>query len=175
MARRGCPAERAHGAALRVPDDSLDAYLDAFHEDQNHFYSGLNALALTTMALGLAHVQPNEWADRFETEDEAKDSLNGLERSRDRLEAAVRMALDAAAHRSRNEEFNIWRELSEAAFTLLTSVRPELTSRASTATLAGDWRRARRVRPRCSRLKPRRGRFVCISNLACWRTTVARR
>jgi hypothetical protein len=128
--RAAAPAERAR-TALRSGFlyDSLDAYLDAFHEDQNHFYSGLNALALTTVALGLAHVQPNEWTDRFETEDEAKDTLHGLERSRDRLEAAVRMALDAAAHRSRSEEFNIWRELSEAAFTLLTSVRPSYVAR----------------------------------------------
>ena len=128
--RAAAPAERAR-TALRSGFlyDALDAYLDAFHEDQNHFYSGLNALALTTVALGLAHVQPSEWTDRFETEDEAKESVNGLERSRDRLEASVRMALDAAAHRARSEEFNIWRELSEASFTLLTSVRPSYVAR----------------------------------------------
>ena len=129
--RASAPAERARTALCSgFLYDALDAYLDAFHEDQNHFYSGLNALALTTVTLGLARAQPNTWADRFETEDKAKDGLGELDTSRDRLEDSVRMALDAAAHRARRSEaFDIWRELSEASFTLLTSVRPSYVAR----------------------------------------------
>jgi hypothetical protein len=129
--RAVAPADRVRTAVRSgFLYDALDAYLDAFREDQNHFYSGLNALALTTVALGLSRAQPGEWADRFETEAEAHEALRDLEISRDRLESAVRMALDAAAHRARRvEAFNLWRELSEASFTLLTSVRPSFVAR----------------------------------------------
>jgi hypothetical protein len=110
--------------------DASESYLDAFREDQNHFYSGLNALALTTVTLGLARALPTEWADRFESDTETTAALAALDQLRDRLEAGVRMALDAAAHRAkRSSEFDMWRELSEAAFALLTSPRPTFVAR----------------------------------------------
>jgi hypothetical protein len=129
--RAVAPADRVRTALCSgFLYDALGAYLDAFHEDQNHFYSGLNALALTTVALGLARAQPDQWIERFDSEATAKHGLEELETSRDRLEASVRMALDAAAHRARRSaNFDIWRELSEASFALLTSVRAGYVAR----------------------------------------------
>jgi hypothetical protein len=110
--------------------DAFDSYRDAFYEDQNHYYSGLNALALATIMLSLARTLPDDWAGRFETEAETQTALKSLETTRDRLEAAVRIVLEAADHRARrSSEFNIWLELSAASFALLTSKRPAYVAR----------------------------------------------
>jgi hypothetical protein len=110
--------------------DAYDAYREAFYEDQNHYYSGLNALALTTIAINLARALPQDWTNRFESDEDAVRELKGLADARERLESSVRLALDAAAHRERRSgAFNVWRELSEASFTLLTSPRPAFVAR----------------------------------------------
>ena len=110
--------------------DACDAYREAFYEDQNHYYSGLNALALTTIALSLARALPAEWLNRFESDTDAHTELQRLEDARERLEAAVRVSLDGAAHRERRAgEFNVWRGLSEASFALLTTTRSSFVTR----------------------------------------------
>jgi hypothetical protein len=129
---RAVPAAERQGTALRstLLYDACNAYREAFYEDQNHYYSGLNALALTTIAVQLAQAQPPVWESRYEEEAEAHAELRKLKTSRDRLEAAVRVALDGAEHRDRRSgEFNIWREMSEAAFALLTSAKPAFVAR----------------------------------------------
>jgi tetratricopeptide (TPR) repeat protein len=110
--------------------DAFNSYRDAFYEDQNHYYSGLNALALATITLSLARALPDDWAGRFETEGETQEALKSLETTRARLEATVRIVLEAADHRARrSSEFNIWLELSKASFVLLTSPRPAYVAR----------------------------------------------
>ncbi len=110
--------------------DAADSYRRAFSEDQNHFYSGLNALALIVATLALTRLCPAEWAGRFDTDAAADAELAALDATRARLDAAVRQSLDAAAYRAQGSPaVDIWRELSEADYSLLTSARPTYVAR----------------------------------------------
>lgn len=129
---RAATADQRASAALRsgLLYDATTSYLQAFSEDQNHFYSGLNALALIVTAQALAQLRPIDWAGRFDTDTAADAELRALDTARARLDAAVQQSLDAAAYRAQGStEVDIWRELSEADHALLTSTRPTYVAR----------------------------------------------
>lgn len=114
-------------AALRSPflETARARYDEAFFADQNHWYSGINALALVTVRLRLAAVEPQTWAAPFETDDEAARAREELERNRADLVAAVRRSLAAEAFRSaRRGEHDVWADLSRAELALLTERKP---------------------------------------------------
>ena len=114
-------------AALRSPRlaDALAAYRDGFLEDQNHYYSGLNALALATIAVELARQHPEVWAEGFESDEEARAKLEARDADRRLLGAALRTALDGAQHRQRRiGRDDVWLNLSVADHHFLTSTRP---------------------------------------------------
>jgi hypothetical protein len=114
-------------AALRSPflEAARTAYDEAFSVDQNHRYSGINALALVTVTLCLAEREPQTWAEGFEDDVEAQREIERLERSRSGLAAAVRRSLGAAAFRSeQGGGDDAWAELSRADLRLLTADRP---------------------------------------------------
>src|SRR6185503_19672834 len=98
------PARREK--ALRSPllDDSYVAYSRAFGTDLNHFYSGLNALALLTISTALAQDLPEVWSDRFERERDAAAELEERQERRAKLAAAVELSIAAAQARLEHEE-----------------------------------------------------------------------
>jgi len=119
------PARAA--AALRSPflETARVAYDDAFSADQNHWYSGINALALVVVTLCLAQREPRSWCERFEDHAEAEREARRLEQTRNDLVAAVRRSLDAEAFRSnRRGDYDVWADLSRADLRLLTSDKP---------------------------------------------------
>ena len=65
--------DAAQKAALasQYLENSFDLCRAGFIEDRNHFYSGLNALAMVTMRTELAQAQPRGWEDSFDTGEEA--------------------------------------------------------------------------------------------------------
>jgi hypothetical protein len=129
---RAAPAERRAAAALRSPflESARSEYDKAFLTDQNHWYSGLNALALGLVTRALAAREPGVWADRFEDEDELERETARLERQCAQLEAAVARSLDADAFRRRDGQYDIWQELSRANLRLLTAERPGFVANA---------------------------------------------
>ncbi len=120
-------------AALRSPflETALGHYDDAFSADQNHWYSGINALALVTVRLRLAAADPQTWAEPYETEDDAVRAADALERTRCDLVAAVRRSLAAEAFRgARRGEHDVWADLSRAELALLTERKPTFVAAA---------------------------------------------
>ena len=110
-------------------DESLEAYEAAFKEDLNHFYSGLNSLALLTIQTKLAELMPDIWADRFEEEDEGQRELDSRKKQIQKLSASVDLSLKATAERlKRQERTDVWAEISEADLCFLTSNRPQKVS-----------------------------------------------
>jgi hypothetical protein len=99
---------------------SLDEYLTAFEEDLNHYYSGINALAMLVVQVRLAEALPEDWAERFETDEEAGQKLDVLRKQIEKLTGAVEFSIRA----TRKRQFDIWAEVSEAQRVLLTSMRP---------------------------------------------------
>jgi tetratricopeptide (TPR) repeat protein len=115
-------------AALRsgLLKESFESYERAFEEYQNHFYSGLNALASLKVMIELATAQPNVWASRFRTKKKAEDELEERIEHAALLAAAVEVSLNADMRRMEREgEKNIWAEISVADLRCLTSDNPE--------------------------------------------------
>lgn len=132
------PARREK--ALRSPflDPSYEAYSRAFANDLNHFYSGLNALAMLTISTALAQELPEVWSERFEQDREAANALEERQERRAKLAAAVELSIAAAQDRLRHEEkTDLWVEISAADLSCLTSKRPARVADAYRRALAG--------------------------------------
>jgi hypothetical protein len=116
-------------------DESLDAYAAAFKEDLNHFYGGLNALAMLTIQTKLAELMPDVWADQFDDDDAAQRELASRNTQVQKLSASTDLSIKAKAERlEREQQTDVWVEISEADLCFLTSDR--------TAKVANAYRRA---------------------------------
>jgi hypothetical protein len=119
----GARAGKALGS--RNLRDSFDNYERAFAEDLNHFYSGLNALAMMKIMLELAGAHPDRWNDLFESDDAAEAERERLGQRAAKLAAAVELALEAATGRLRREDKkDVWVEISAADLRFLTTTEP---------------------------------------------------
>jgi len=129
------PPDQQRSQALRSGylSKALNEYGAAFEEDLNHYYSGVNALAMCVIRTKLAEALPEVWAEGFETDQDAERELEDLRRKIERLTAGVELSLQA----TRKREPNIWAEMSEAARVLLTSTRPARVATTYRQALAG--------------------------------------
>ncbi|MGA6924077.1 MAG: tetratricopeptide repeat-containing protein, partial [Desulfosarcina sp.] len=117
---------------------SLDLYRQGFAEDRNHYYSGLNALAMATIRIELAKAQPAAWSDDFDTQEDARLALQQLEGLRVDLAAGVRLAIESRQTAAAREgETDIWTEISAADLGLLSASKPSRVGRAYKKALAG--------------------------------------
>ncbi len=104
---------------------ALDFYQQGFDEDRNHWYSGLNALALAAITLELAGRSPDDWQHRFETGALADRELERLRSEVAALTCTVRASIAAARMRSRRAgSTDVWIEVSAADLRFLTSKEP---------------------------------------------------
>src|SRR5262249_11914285 len=114
--------------ALRSPwlARAYEGYWAAFANDRNHFYSGLNALAMVTILLELAHRLPDLWSARYDSDEEARRARETFTTQRAQLEAAVELARQgtqrAVTFSGRPDK---WLDISTADLALLTGVAPE--------------------------------------------------
>jgi tetratricopeptide (TPR) repeat protein len=134
------PGEERRGRALRSPylKDSFENYERAFAEDLNHFYSGLNALAMLSIMIELAESLPEVWGELFETDKEAADALASSKEQAARLAAAVEVSLDATLRRLKRENRrDVWAQISSADLRYITSKRPPRVAAAYRDALAG--------------------------------------
>src|SRR5262249_46793257 len=115
------PARPGIALASQLLYDSVRDYEDGFSEDQNHYYSGINALSLTTLITQLAKAEPDTWSSRFRTETAAAAELQQTEKRRQALSATVQQSLDAAEHRQRLDGLeDPWLDMTWADYRLLT-------------------------------------------------------
>ena len=128
-------------AALRSGrlQDSSEDYERAYEEDLNHFYSGLNALAMLKVRTELAAALPDVWAERFDTDEEAGHELEKLRAHASKLAASVEMSLAATLGRLKREgKKDVWAEVSVADLRCLTSTnRPQRVVASYRDALAG--------------------------------------
>lgn len=120
------PADRA-AEALQSPqlEESFKNYERAFAEDLNHYYSGLNALAMLKIMIELATVAPAVWAENFDTDQEAIQELEERSEHAKKLAAAVELSLRALSRRLEREgKKDIWAEISAADLKCLTIDSP---------------------------------------------------
>ena len=125
------PEDTQQVLALRSPflEKSYASYLEAFYNDLNHFYSGLNALAMLTVLVELAETLPAVWEERFEEREDAERELAQKKRDREQLAAGVELSMNAALARLKQQKtVDIWANISQADFLCLTSKRPARVS-----------------------------------------------
>lgn len=119
--------------ALTSPylEKSLELYRQGFTEDRNHFYSGLNALAMVTMLTELAQAQSTIWKAAFDSTEEAAGKLRQLTALRSDLAAGVRLAIESRRMAPQREhQTDVWVEISTADLVCLTSSRPNRVGQA---------------------------------------------
>lgn len=134
------PIDKQRAQALWSPLllQAYDAYVRAFWQDLNHFYSGLNALALLTITLKLADELPEVLADRFPDDAQAAQQKADLEQQKRRLAGAVDFAIHAnRQYLEQAGRTDPWVNISQADFYLLTSSRPGQIAFAYENALAG--------------------------------------
>ena len=140
MEWRASPEPDRRAAALRSAwlDRSTDAYGKGFAEDLNHFYSGLNTLAMLTVELALAAALPAVWSERyFEADDAARELQTRTKRAK-QLAQAVDLSINAAKTKlERKNKRDVWTAISEADLRCLTVDAPPQVARAYQAALAG--------------------------------------
>ena len=91
----GSVLQRAAALRSKFLDDAWREYEQGFEEDQNHFYSGLNALAMLTVLTDLAAALAPVWEERFDDGALAAAELAKLKQKRQRLAGAVECSLEA--------------------------------------------------------------------------------
>ncbi len=142
------PDVEARGvAALRSGhlDACTTGYEHAFAEDRNHFYSGVNALAMLQVTIALAEAHPGVWAERVDVDDEDEDddaagrALRRLVRRADELAAAVKLSIASGIERLQREQSDelVWAKVSEADLKFLTSTKEKRVAQAYREALAG--------------------------------------
>lgn len=126
-------------AALISPNlqKSFELYNKGFIEDRNHFYTGLNALAMLTVRTELANSHHQIWEDGFDLEGEATLELKKLQELRSNLAAGVGLAIESQrTNLEREGRTDMWAEISAADLAFLSSMKPNRVGRAYQAALA---------------------------------------
>jgi hypothetical protein len=139
--------------ALRSPflKESYELCEKGFGEDLNHFYSGLNALAMLTVMIELASVMEDVWAESFNDPEEAAAALTKLKKERDALAPSVARSINAARERlkremeaaknaaQRDEKLDElrWATISDADHCCLTSKLPNVVKSRYRTSLTG--------------------------------------
>jgi hypothetical protein len=130
--------DAARKAALTSPQlkRAYELYYRGFLEDRNHFYSGLNALAMAIIMIDLASTYPDIWEADFDSTEEAQRKLRQIEEVRSDLAVGVRLAIDSKrAALEREERKDVWTDISAADLVLLTSTQLHRIGRAYKAAL----------------------------------------
>jgi hypothetical protein len=127
------PKERRE-RALRSPFllQAFDKYRKAFTLDLNHFYPGLNALALVDIAITLIGELPEVWAERYEDDSEAGTELTKLERERTNLIGSVGLAL------APDNPDDDWLTISRADYKFLTAQKAAVAASAYEAAATNE-------------------------------------
>jgi tetratricopeptide (TPR) repeat protein len=109
--------------ALQSPHlrNALAAYREGFDADPRHFYSGINAVALTTVLVALAERHPDAWEEMFDSQDSAERDLAQRKRQLEQLVAVVEFSLNSArSELARRGTKDLWFDLTVADFALVT-------------------------------------------------------
>jgi tetratricopeptide repeat protein len=114
-------------AALRSPwlIEARKCYEAGFAEDLNHFYSGVNALALYKIEVELAKLLSDVWEEQFPDQMAAARELDARACKTAELSAAVGLSVQAGLDRlARLDKTDTWALLSEAELRCLTINKP---------------------------------------------------
>jgi hypothetical protein len=134
------PVEQRQAAALRSPflRQSYEEYRQGFIEDLNHYYSGINALALLISLKELAAALPDVWGESFEDVSDAEREFKKISDEVTKLSNSVTLSLESAkARMERTGASDMWLHITLADLACLTSKRPSYVAAQYRSALAG--------------------------------------
>jgi hypothetical protein len=137
----GKPSAERAGAALRSPHllAAFENYRSAFDQCLNHFYSGLNALAMLKIMIALAELCPDVWSEQFSSDRKAENALEEYQEEARQLAAGVQLSLEAnAKHLEREQKRDVWLEISRADLAFLTTTAPQRVAAAYRKAVPSD-------------------------------------
>ncbi len=106
-------------------DTAQRAYARAFTVDLNHFYGGINTLAMTAIRLGLAARDPEQWRNGFDDDASADAELDRSRTELAHLEGAVELSVRRQIERCDPASDDArWALATAADLLLLRSQRP---------------------------------------------------
>ncbi|MDY0164496.1 tetratricopeptide repeat-containing protein [Desulfobotulus sp.] len=106
-------------------DEALNAYMEAFASDLNHFYAGINALALSIIFKELAQMLPQKWQDAFESPKKAADRLDALKEQVNQLAGTVGFVIAAQQKKLQQQgKKDVWLDFTLADLICLTAASP---------------------------------------------------
>ena len=128
-AMQAAASDAAASEALRDPDlgEAIEGYARGFGLDLHHFYSGLNAMSLLRLQIGLAEAFPDAWAERFDDAAMAQPALEAARARFTQLCGAVALSLQSARDELQRsgKPPDEWVRISEADFAFLTAAKPK--------------------------------------------------
>ena len=132
--------DRTAAVALQAPEllKAYGKYKQAFQENLDSYYPGINALSLLTIAIELVKKLPEIWQNQYDTDEQAKVEFDALVLQRQRLAGAVALSLDACKQaRVRSGGDDRWLDISNADYLFLTGARPGRVASAYQSALDG--------------------------------------
>jgi hypothetical protein len=112
-----------------------DLYAEAFRENLNSYYSGINALSLTVLLLSLIEQHSDTWLDMFNTEEESAADEKFLKAESTALAVVVGLSIEAAKVRAETRN-DVWVDVSRADYLFLTAQRDGVAATAYEQVLA---------------------------------------
>jgi len=135
--------EEARKIALQSAElaQAQKAYEEAYAQDLNAYYPGINALSLLVLRTELAATQPDIWNDMFES-DEASRELQAAKEALSHLTGAVKLCLkakreDLERQRNPSREDLMWLAITEADFAFLVGTKAKSVAQRYREALTG--------------------------------------
>jgi hypothetical protein len=111
----GSVNERREAAMSQSLRESYEAYREAFYENLNHYYSGLNALQMGTIFLDLSEEEDGSWKAAFDDDEAAEKYRHELAKDVEVLRWLVPASVEAGLRRlSGLDPQHVWAEISKA-------------------------------------------------------------
>jgi hypothetical protein len=105
---------------------AYESYRNAYNEDLNHFYSGINALGLLTVITELARDHPDIWEWLYDTEEQAAQKLMEFQEDIQNLSKTVKFSIEVKKSRLKETgKTDLWLNITEADYYCLTCKKPE--------------------------------------------------
>lgn len=118
------PTQRCKNAMNRLLLKTFQAYLDAFREDLNHFWSGIAALQMGEIFLHLTK-ENDFWMASFDDDDDAETYKKQMIKNVESLKFAVKASISKALRTlDASDEDRDWAEISKADLCFLTDSNP---------------------------------------------------
>jgi hypothetical protein len=118
--------ERRRAAMNQELRECYEAYLKAFYQDLNHFYSGLAALQMGTIFLDLSEGEDGLWKDSFDNDHEAEMYRRKLAKDVEILRLVVPALVEAVLNRlNQTDPDRVWAEISKADALFLTELNEQ--------------------------------------------------